>query len=64
MTEQKRERGIKVLVKRKIRLAEDKTNSEGIETYVQKGEVITMSAAEAKKFGNAVTRDLPDAEDD
>jgi hypothetical protein len=64
MTEQKRERGIKVLVKRKIRLAEDKTNSDGIETYVQKGEVITMSAAEAKKFGNAVTRDLPDSEDD
>lgn len=64
MTEQKRERGIKVLVKRKIRLAEDKTNSNGIETYVKKGEVITMSAAEAKKFGDAVTRDLPDSEED
>ena len=64
MTEQKRERGIKVLVKRKIRLADDKTNSNGIETYIQKGEVITMSAAEAKKFGDAVTRDLPDSEED
>jgi hypothetical protein len=64
MTEQKRDRGVKVLVKRKIRLADDKTNSEGIETYIQKGTVIVMSASEVKRLGNAVTRDLPDSEED
>ena len=61
MTEQKRERGVKVLVTRKIRLADDKN---GAANYVKKGEIVVMPAATAKKFGNAVTRDLPDGEDD
>ena len=64
MTEQKRDRGVKVFVKRKIRLAEDANAKPGEETYIKKGTVTVMSAAEAKKFGDAVTRDLPDSEDD
>ncbi len=64
MTEQKRDRGVKVLVKRKIRLAEDSSAKPGAETYIMKGTVCVMSAAEAKSFGDAVTRDLPDSEDD
>ena len=64
MTEQKRDRGIKVLVKRKIRLEGSKGGEGVVETYVKKGEVIVISAAEAKSFGDAVTRDLPDSEDD
>ena len=64
MTEQKRDRGVKVFVKRKIRLAGDIDAKPGAETYIHKGTVTVMSAAEAKSFGDAVTRDLPDSEDD
>lgn len=60
MTEQKRDRGIKVLVTRKIRLSEDVN---GKANYVKKGAVITMSATDVKSFGNAVTRDLPEIEE-
>lgn len=73
MTEQKKERGIKVMVKRKIRLAQDK---DGKAQYVRpaapvgEGEepnpptIIVLTAAEVKAFGNAVTRDLPLEDED
>lgn len=73
MTEQKKERGIKVMVKRKIRLAKDK---DGKAQYVLpaapvgEGEqpnpptIVVITVAEAKAFGSAVTRDLPLEDDD
>ena len=61
MTEQKRDRGVKVLVNRKIRLEDDKA---GNAVYVKKGQIVVISAKEVKAFGTAVTRDLPDVEED
>ena len=56
MTEQKRERGIKVLVKRKIWLEENEP--------VLAGTVVTLSKEQVKAFKDAVTRDLPEGEDE
>jgi hypothetical protein len=56
MTEQKRERGVKVLVKRKIWLEDD------VATKV--GTVITLTKEQVKHYGSAVTKDLPEGEDD
>ena len=61
MTEQKRDRVVKVLVTRKIRLSKDLN---GKANYVKKGSVVTMSAAEVKALGDAVTRDLPEIEEE
>ena len=63
MTEQKRERGIKVLVKRKIFLKE--LAKAGSQKTALPGDIITLSAAEVKQYGpTAVTRDLPDGVDE
>lgn len=60
MTEQKRERGIKVLTKQGIWL--EGTN--GKAKKVAKGTVVTLSKEQVKHFGKAVTRDLPEGEDE
>lgn len=59
MTEQKRERGIKVLVKRKIWMG-----TVDAPKPVLKGSIVTLTKEQVKKYGNAVTRDLPDGEDE
>lgn len=60
MSEQKRERGIKVLTKRSIWM----DDGNGGAKKVAKGSVLTLSKEQVKHFGSAVTRDLPDSEDD
>lgn len=57
--EKKRERGVKVLVKRPVWIeTEDKPKK------VLAGEVVVLSKEQVKQFGNAVTRDLPDGYDE
>lgn len=59
MTEKTRERGIKVLVKRSIWTGEaDRPRK------VKAGTVVTLTKEQVKHFGSAVTRDLPDSEDE
>ena len=60
MTTQTRERGIKVLVKRRIWI-EDK-DAIGGSKPIQPGTVITLSKEQIKKYGVGVTKDLPDGE--
>lgn len=60
MSEQKRERGIKVLAKRGIWLED----SAGKAKKVAAGTVVTLSKEQVKHFGSAVTRDLPEGEDE
>ena len=55
----KRERGIKVMTKRRITLEED-----GVLVRKEVGEVLTLSKEMVKHFGAAVTRDVPDADDE
>lgn len=57
-SDNKRERGIKVMVKRRITLEVD-----GELVRKQVGEVIVLSKELVKHFGEAVTRDVPDDED-
>lgn len=56
MSEQKRERQIKVLVKRNIWLEDNKPT--------KAGSVIMLSKEQVKHYGAAVTRDLPEGEDE
>ena len=56
MTEQKRERKIKVLVKRSIFLEND--------VKTPAGSVVLLTADQVKHYGSAVTRDLPAGVDD
>lgn len=60
MSEQKRERGIKVLVKRGIWVE----GSAGKAKKLEKGTVVTLSKEQLKQYGSAVTRDLPEGEDE
>ena len=60
MTEQKRERGIKVLTKRSIWL----DGPGGKAKKVAKGTVVTLPKEQVKHFGSAVTKDLPEGEDE
>ena len=66
MTEQKRERGVKVLVKRSIWLdkGEKNLNGKDVATKVKAGSIEVLSKEMVKKLGSAVTRDLPEGEDD
>lgn len=59
MSEQKRERGIKVMTKKRIWIDGD----DGPKP-VQVGEVLVLSKEQVKHYGAAVTRDVPDADDD
>jgi len=61
MSEQKRERGVKVLVKRGIWVEPEKG---GKAVKVAAGNVVVLSKDDVKKFGSAVTKDLPDGEDE
>lgn len=57
----KAERGIKVLVKRNI--WRDPSNG-GKAIKVLAGKIIVITKEERKQFGNAVTQDLPDDDED
>lgn len=57
MTEAKRTRGIKVLVKRSIWLDGDVKPEK-----VKAGSIVTMTKEQLNHFGSAVTRDLPESE--
>ena len=59
MTEQKRERGIKVMTKRAIWTGEANTP-----VKVPVGTVLTLTKEQVKHYGAAVTRDLPEGEDE
>lgn len=59
MTEQKRNRGIKVMVKRRIWLDVD-----GVPTKQDIGAVLVLEKDLVKHFGEAVTRDVPDLDDE
>ena len=60
MTEQKRERGIKVMTRRAIWTegADGKPKKEPV------GTILTLSQKQVKQYGTAVTRDLPDLDDE
>ena len=55
MAEAKRERGIKVMVKRRIWLE----GEDGAPYKVNVGDIIVLSKEQVKHFGAAVTRDVP-----
>ena len=59
MTEQKRNRGIKVMVKRRIWLDVD-----GKPEKQEVGTVLVLDKEQVKHFGVAVTRDVPDLDDE
>ena len=54
MSEQKRARGIKVMVKRRIWLDVD-----GVPTKQPVGTILVLDKEQVKHFGEAVTRDVP-----
>ena len=60
MTEQKRDRGIKILVKAAIWIEGDDKQPKKIPV----GTVVTLTKEQVKHYGVAVTRDLPDGEDE
>lgn len=59
MSEQKRNRGIKVMVKRRIWLEVD-----GKPEKQDVGTILVLDKEQVKHFGAAVTRDVPDLDDE
>ena len=59
MTEQTNSRKTKVYLKQSIWVEEN-----GVAKKMKKGQVVLLSSADIKHFGKAVTKDLPEGEDE